>query len=86
MLHREQVGLDACFTPHNEVETFTTPAASREVVKDLLADPDKRRALASAARLRLERDHTWERRLPEMLHRAGLTPHQFRAPKPAAAA
>ncbi|MCH8006539.1 MAG: glycosyltransferase family 1 protein [Planctomycetes bacterium] len=63
--------LAECFTPGREVATFATPAEAREVVSDLLADRDRRESMAAAARARLLTEHTWEKRLPEMLNRAG---------------
>ena len=70
MVHIDRVGLAECFTPGREVASFATPAEAREVVSDLLTDPDRRESMAAAARARLLKEHTWETRLPEMLNRA----------------
>ncbi|MBI4717951.1 MAG: glycosyltransferase [Planctomycetes bacterium] len=72
LLHDDRVGLAECFTPGAEVTVFDTPRQARQAVAALLDQPELRATTASAARARLCRDHTWDRRLAEMLAAAGV--------------
>jgi len=74
MVHVNRRGLSDCFTPGSEVAVFDTPAQARAVIAELLADPDRRRAMALAGRQRLCRDHTWTKRLPSLLRVVGMKP------------
>jgi hypothetical protein len=67
MLHINRVGLSDCFEPQTEVATFDTPRQARDMITALLADPVRLEAMAAAARQRLCHEHTWARRLPQML-------------------
>ncbi len=71
MAHIDAAGLEDLFQRDREVAVFLTPREAREAIDALLQDPDRRAAMASAARQRLCRDHTWRQRLPEMLRFAG---------------
>lgn len=72
MVHINRTGLADCFTPGVEVESFDTPRQARDKIAALLADPDRRAAMATAARERLCQEHTWDHRLPRMLAAAGV--------------
>ncbi len=72
MAHIDRAGLSDCFEPGVEVETFLTPREARDSVGALLEDPDRRSAMAAAARARVCRDHTWDVRLPQLLAAAGV--------------
>lgn len=72
MIHVDRKGLADCFTPGRETAVFATPRQAREAAAALLADPDRSRAMADAARERLCREHTWETRLSQMLSAAGV--------------
>jgi hypothetical protein len=78
MLHQSQVGLSEAFEIGSEVATFRTPGEALATVRDLLADPDRREAMATRALARMRRDHTWDVRLPQMLAAAGLDLASFR--------
>lgn len=79
LVHVDRRGLSECFEPGEEVAVFSTPREAREVIGDLLADPQRRRSLAAAARARFEREHTWSCRLAQMLARAALPLSAFRS-------
>jgi len=83
MVHVYRKGLEDCFALGQEVIPFTTPVEAREAVAMLIHDDDRRAALAAAARHRLERDHTWGKRLTEMFRLANLELDSFRATAPA---
>lgn len=73
MMHNEVRGLSDCFEPGREVAVFDSPHEARERLAELLADPAKREAMATAARERVCREHTWKQRLPGILAKAGIT-------------
>jgi hypothetical protein len=60
-----------------ELEVFNTPQEARDVIDELLADPARRKAMGEASRARLQRDHTWERRLEKMFSLAGIPLEAF---------
>jgi Glycosyl transferases group 1 len=72
-VHNEANGLSDCFAIGSEFEHFSTPAQAREVIAELIDDPDRRARMAAAARVRFEREHTWGHRLERMLVMAGLS-------------
>lgn len=55
------------FTPGREIVLYRSIAELRDAARMLLADEPARRALASAARERALREHTWTHRLEELL-------------------
>ena len=71
MVHINRKGVADCFTPDDEIALFDTPGQARAIVAELLDDPDRRAAIATAARNRLCRDHTWSHRLREMFRLVG---------------
>lgn len=78
MVHIDRAGLSECFQVGREIEVFDTPREAREVIASLICDPERRASLAAAARRRLEREHTWERRMQRMLTLAGPGVESFR--------
>jgi hypothetical protein len=93
MLHYHAEGLARCFADGFEVATFSTPREARQKLDMLLDDSQLRARMASAARERVLAEHTWEKRVLEMLRCARLSPEAFRdrasavrvEPQPAAA-
>jgi spore maturation protein CgeB len=55
------------FAPDREIVLYRSVAELREQARALLADDERRRALAAAARTRALREHTWAQRLEELL-------------------
>src|SRR5262249_41892231 len=55
------------YFPADEVPAFGSPAELVDRVRHFLARPDERRRAARAARARATAEHTWARRLPELL-------------------
>ncbi len=72
MAHIDAAGLAQYFEPQKEVAVFATPREAREVIANLLDDPQRRTAMARAARERLCHEHTWDHRLTQMLDIAGV--------------
>jgi len=60
-------GLGELFTPGTEVMTFSGKEEMVGVAEALLADADRRLALGLAARRRVIADHTWDRRVQQIL-------------------
>ena len=60
-------GLGDYFTPGSEVMTFSGEEEMIEVAEELLADADRRRTLGLAARRRVVAEHTWDRRVRQIL-------------------
>ena len=77
MAHIDRKGLTDCFDTRSEVAIFDTPAEAREVIGELLSDPNRRITMATAARQRLLREHTWEHRLEKMFALAELPMGSF---------
>jgi len=67
MAHLYRRGLEDCFVPGEEVLTFESPREARDRIAALLSDPPRRDAMVAAAYERVQRDHTWKARLPQML-------------------
>jgi len=67
MLHNEARGLSDFFDLGNEAFAFSTPRQARQIVRRLLDDPQKRISVGTAARARLEKDHSWDTRLKRLL-------------------
>ena len=55
------------FVPGREIVLYTSIAEMRQEARALLADDERRRSLATAARERALREHTWAHRLEELL-------------------
>jgi spore maturation protein CgeB len=55
------------FEPDREIMLYASLGELRERARVLLDDAPRRSAMAAAARLRVEREHTWEHRLLELL-------------------
>jgi len=72
MVHINRSGLEQCFEPGREVETFLTPREALEKIQALLDDPNRRTDMARAARERVCRDHSWQVRVPQLLSKAGI--------------
>lgn len=79
LLNNDCRGLDEAFEIGTEVETFITPHDARERITELKDNPAKRRAMGEAARERVVRDHSWDKRVLTMLRLAGFNPDAFRA-------
>jgi len=62
------------YRPGEEIETWTSIPDLCEKVRWYLSHPQQREAIASAGRLRAQRDHTWDARLHGLLHVMGLKP------------
>ena len=60
-LCERRAGLDGLFEIGTEIESFDSPATLARTARVLLADEDRRVALAEAGRARTVRDHTWAR-------------------------
>jgi hypothetical protein len=67
MLHNDARGLPDFFDLGREAFSFSTPKQARELVGELIDDPDRRRAVGTAARARLEKDHSWDSRLTRLI-------------------
>ena len=72
MLHNDATGLSDFFDLGKEAFAFSTPRQARRVIEQLIDDPTKRRAVGTAARARLEKDHSWDSRLIRLLTSAGI--------------
>lgn len=59
--------LTECFVPGKEIVTFKDGRELREKIEYYLARPEERRAIAEAGRARALQDHTYARRLEQML-------------------
>lgn len=69
----ERAYLGECFTLEQEIAAFRNLQEMREKIVYYLAHPEERREIALAARRRVLREHTYQRRALEMLGRiAGL--------------
>jgi len=64
--------LDRYFVDGEEVVAFTSPSELRELIAHYLAAPDERRRIAAAGQARAHRDHTYDRRLDELIGVCGL--------------
>ena len=62
--------LDELFDVGREIAVFRDRAELADRVRDHLADPDGRRAVAEAGRRRVERDHTYRVRMRQLVERA----------------
>lgn len=71
-------GLSELYTEGREIEVFRKPAEARDKLLALLADPQRRVAMAAAARARTLAEHTWERRIERMFALARLPLEAFR--------
>lgn len=60
-------GLDACFTPDQELITFEGPRNAAERLRQLLDNPHQRHTIAAHGQARTMRDHTWKTRLAQIL-------------------
>jgi hypothetical protein len=67
LVHHRSRGLDECFTEGEEVISFGRGSELLSAVDRLVRDPTARRRIGDAARARLERHHSWRRRLEQML-------------------
>lgn len=70
-VHHATRGLGECFERGREMMAFERGPELLEAVRQLSSDAGARRAMAEAARGRLERDHTWEMRLEALLRVSG---------------
>ncbi|TBR21284.1 MAG: glycosyltransferase family 1 protein, partial [Candidatus Nitrosotenuis sp.] len=59
--------LSALMQPGKEIETFASLGELREKIDHYLEHPEERAAIARAGRERVLEDHTFERRMEEML-------------------
>jgi glycosyltransferase involved in cell wall biosynthesis len=73
MLHNEQRLLPEFFNLGTEAFAFSTPRQARQVVQQLIDDPEERRAVGAAARARLEKDHSWDTRLTRLRSCSGFS-------------
>jgi spore maturation protein CgeB len=63
----ERALLPECFKPGEEIVTFSSTSDLKEKISYYLERPEERQAIARRARARVLRDHTYEKRLEEML-------------------
>ncbi|MCG3130569.1 MAG: hypothetical protein FLDDKLPJ_01334 [Phycisphaerae bacterium] len=68
-LHLDRPGVAEHFEPGREIAAFADPADAREQAAALLGDEARRTDLAQGGLMRFRRDHTWARRLEQMLSR-----------------
>lgn len=80
----EATGMGAClvtdlkqdladyFEPDDEVVAFETPEGASEVVRELLADPERADRIARAGQRRTLRDHTYDHLAARLLDEIGL--------------
>jgi len=67
-LIEEQANLFGMFQPGVDIVTFANTQQLIATVHELLNDDDRRTAIGQAARGRIRRDHTWDRRIDVILH------------------
>jgi hypothetical protein len=67
MLHNDATGLSEFFDIGREAFSFSTPKQARQIVQEMIDDPARCRAIGTAARARLEKDHSWDNRLTRLL-------------------
>lgn len=60
------------FRVGEEIACYSAPHEAVEVVRDLLAHPEKRRRLAERGRARCVAEHTWRHRFETILERLGI--------------
>ncbi len=68
-LHLDRPGVAEHFEPGCEIAAFTDPVDAREQAAALLGDEARRADVAQRGLMRFRRDHTWARRLEQMLSR-----------------
>jgi hypothetical protein len=73
-------GLGAILQPLREVLVFDTPEEALQRVAALRDDPARAAQIGSAARNRIERDHTWARRSAEFTRALPLAPRKASSP------
>jgi spore maturation protein CgeB len=59
--------LDELFEVGKEVVTYSSPEEAAELIRHYIAHPDEARAIASAGQARTLRDHTYRRRMDELV-------------------
>ncbi len=64
--------IDRYFTPGKEIATFESLSDLRDAIHHYLKADDERRSIALAGQARAHRDHTYRRRLEELLRAVGL--------------
>jgi glycosyltransferase involved in cell wall biosynthesis len=69
-LVRDRAGLSGMFDDGAEMLAFNSPARAAERLRSILNDGDARQSISTAARARIERDHTWRTRAVDMLREA----------------
>ncbi len=62
-----QTSLHGLFTPEVEIATFDGPEGLADTALNLLENDAQRRAMGTAARARVLRDHTWDMRMAKIL-------------------
>lgn len=63
--YREQV--ESLFEPGREIVCYRSPEEARELAREYLAQPDKRRKIARAARKRILAEHCYEHRITRLI-------------------
>jgi spore maturation protein CgeB len=66
-------GVPEFFQPGTEIVTFKGPREMREVIQHYLAHPDERAEIARRGQARAHRDHTFAKRLRQLLTVIGLS-------------
>lgn len=70
-LQARRADMDRILTPGIEMTVYDRPAEALEALRSLLGSPERRAALAAAARDRALRDHTWSVRFGQILGAVG---------------
>lgn len=70
IVHHDTRHIRQCFEPGEECLVFERGPELLDAVRSLADDPERARRMGEAARARLERDHTWAKRLEAMLRAA----------------
>ena len=65
--------IEKYFIPGKEIVTFEGPADLGEAIRHYLGAADERRSIAMAGQARAHRDHTYHKRLEELLQAVGLS-------------
>jgi hypothetical protein len=64
---QRNVDVELAFEDGREIRTFASLGELREVVRELLRDPNECRRMGHRARARVLGEHTWASRLPQLL-------------------
>ncbi|HBS29417.1 MAG TPA: hypothetical protein DEB06_08200 [Phycisphaerales bacterium] len=76
------VDLPVFYRTGSEVEAWSTLEELKEKVRYFLDHDEERASIARAGRARARKDHSWDARLGDLLHRLGLSARRGDAPCP----